>query len=150
MGLFSLVLFISLPLFSDRRLFSDQVDEAGKTGLMIERLKRDAVRQNRDLYLYIMEGGGRYRVSDASPVPDGDDGPDWQDFPEGFTVDRVEFAGHTGTGGEDTVIYFSRQGYSDHALIHCIWQGRAMTLELAPFLFPVRALEGDVGFDACI
>jgi len=171
MGIFVLLLGFSFPMFKDIRFFSQPGTQSGKLSILIQDIKRKAVTHHQDHYLHMDIGTNRMWITTESVDQANDDTIDGtvdnamnQDvdeilnehdieqllpIDETFTIAGVEFEGDVIFEDQSVILFFSKQGYSDFAMIQCTEEDEAFTLRIEPFLFPVQVLQGHTSFERC-
>ncbi len=146
------LLFFSFPLFSNFNLFSDSKGGSGDIVRLINDLKTRAVEQDIDFVLHIDAASAMLWVTnDAMGEKDRHAAQEkGVNLPEDLSVLDVEFLNFRQSGEPEYQIRFSKQGYSDFALIHITEGEKNITLKIEPFLFQVQFIDRHVYFDDCI
>ncbi len=171
LGIFVLLLGFSFPMFKDIRFFSQPGTQSGKLSILIQDLKRKAVTNHQDHYLHMDIGTNKLWITKGSmdrTINDTMEETNDQDMmvssdeirndheiekflpiDETFTITGVEFDRDVSFEDQSIVLFFSKQGYSDFAIIQCTENDSAFTLKIEPFLFPVQVLQGHKSFERC-
>lgn len=151
-GIMSLLLMFSFPVFRDIPLFSDTGAGTGDLVRLMDDLKKRAVEADTDFLLHLEPESGRVWVTH-----EGIDEAKMQSARENgaelsgdLRVIGVEYPEFKDPGGREYLIRFNRRGYSDFAYIHVTEDRKKRTLKLEPFLPRVLILEDHAHFEDCI
>ncbi len=146
------LLLFSFPVFSNFNLFSDSKGSSGDIVRLINDLKKRAVEQDIDFFLHIDAGSAMLWVT--NDAMDDKDRQVAEDkgvcFAQALSVLDVKFRNFGQSDESEYQIRFSKQGYSDFALIHITEDEKNITLKIEPFLFQVQLIDRHVYFDDCI
>jgi len=146
------LLLFSFPLFSNFNLFSGSKGGTGDIVRLVNDLKKRAVEQDIDFLLHIDAGSAMLWVtSDAMDDKDRQAAEEkGVSFAQNLSVLDVKFLDSGQSEESEYQIRFSKQGYSDFALIHITEGEKNITLKIEPFLFQVQLIDRHVSFDDCI
>jgi Tfp pilus assembly protein FimT len=145
-------LAVALPNFRWGGLFQNRDPGIGSLAAFIESLKGRAVRENRDIFLNVDTAAGLAWISDtamdAAALADARNNP--VDIPENLFIRGVEFPGDDLQGHTDLhMIRFSKNGYSDLAILHVQGAGTPVSLKIEPFLDTVFTIFEPIFFHDC-
>ena len=149
LSIISLVLFFSVPVFKNIQIFSNSNNEAGRIFLLVAKLKKESVQENKNMFMHIdlleqriwvtkemTEGEKSGFVLSQIRVLD-------VVFSEGMKLDRNEY--HS-----EYQVKFSSKGYSDMVLIHFRDDdGNDSTIIIEPFLLKPKFEDQYVSFEDC-
>ena len=154
MAVMGVVLFFTLPRFDAFKPFGPSITPTGKLLLLVERLKSQVRGARQGVLLHLDPATGRVWVTALTSIPGEADLSEKESvsesnilFSDNSTIENVTISGGTvrrETGGDDTVVEFDRDGYSDLAFIHIREDDRELTVVISPFLPRAQLLEGDV------
>ncbi|MDM8539126.1 type II secretion system protein, partial [Desulfobacterales bacterium HSG17] len=134
------LLLFSFPLFSNFNLFSGSKGGTGDIVRLINDLKKRAVEQDTDFLLHIDAVSAMLWItSDAMDDKDRQAAEEkGVSFSQNLSVLDVKFLDSGQSEESKYQIRFSKQGYSDFALIHITEGEKNITLKIEPFLFQVQ------------
>lgn len=148
----AILLSFSFPILNQKNLGSPPEGELGTILRLVQDLKLRALEHNRQYTLHIEPGNRMLWVThkdmsadevqtakDRAVILSGELSVVGVAFPETGTAALGEYR-----------IRFSKQGYSDFALIHFIENDSNVTMELEPFMKEIRLVEGHVSHHDCI
>jgi prepilin-type N-terminal cleavage/methylation domain-containing protein len=144
----SLMLFFAIPLFKIPANFGNKNTDTAKLIQLIQSLKRKSIGQNQDYFLHIATDSNRVWITDTSM--DEPDDQDKTDPGENLEILHIELLGKPRSSGKETIIKFSKNGYSDMAIIHMDTGETPISLKVQPFLMEIETMAGHISFDDCI
>lgn len=151
-GIFTLVLLFSIPVFRQIHLTSNASDNVSGLILFLENLKHRAMVENKNFTLHMDPGAREIYVTDDTM--DADDRQVARSHGKSLDNDlqlfNLEFPDDAHRTVDDNRICFFSKGYSDRALIHLRDQGRQMTIQICMFRKTIHLLDGYVSYDDCI
>lgn len=152
----STMLFVAIPHFGGSGILRSG-NENQALVLLIQSLKRSAVKEGRDFLLHLDVVDGRAWASvDAGGQGTGEAAAGTVDNGRAskpllnLSLQGVEILNQSDLEPTDAVIRFYGQGYSDMALILMGEGDQAVTLEISPFLWDVEIVQGHGSFHDCI
>jgi len=151
-GIFTIVLLFSIPLFRQIHLTSNASDHVSGLILFLENLKLRAMVENKNLTLYMDSGSGKIYVTDDTM----DEDARLVALNNGISLKgdlqlrNLEFPDDDTRAGDDKSISFFSKGYSDRVLIHVREKSREMTIQICMFQKKVHLIDGYVSYDDCI
>ncbi len=152
MGIFTIVLLFSIPLFRQIHLTSNASDHVSGLVFFLENLKLRAMVENKNFTLYMDSGSGKMYVTDDTM--DEDSRQAARNNSESLDGDlqllNLEFPDDDRRNSDDKSICFFSKGYSDRVLIHVREQGREMTIQICMFRKKVHLIDRYVSYDDCI
>lgn len=150
-SILSLLLIFSVPLFRDISEYSNR--RPGISGLvnLIQSLKQKAVRLDKDFFLFLDTGSGLVwtvdeTMDDSARETARENGIV---FDEDVSILSVEFFDIQGTAESGNSLRFSKNGYSDRALVHLRENDDDVTLKISTFLPRVEIFRRYVSYDDC-
>jgi len=152
MAIISTLLFFSMPLFKDAGIFQNQKKEIGKLIQLIQSLKRRSIQENMDFSLHISLESTAVWITDSTM----DEAALQQARDDGtllfhdLKITGIEFPGRSDTPQEAPVIFFSKKGYSDMAILHMDDGDGPVSLKIEPFLMEITPMPGQISFHDCI
>ena len=148
----AILLSFSFPILNQKNLGSPPEGELGTILRLVQDLKLRALEHNRQYTLHIEPGSGMLWVTHKDMSAD-----EVQTAKDRAVIlsDELSVVGvafpETGTAvSGEYRIRFSKQGYSDFALIHFIENDSNVTMELEPFMKEIRLVEGHVSHHDCM
>lgn len=151
-GILSVALMFSVPLFRQIHLSSDASDHVSGMIRFFEDLKIRAMVENKNITLYMDSGAGKMYVTDDTMDEDARQAA----LNNGISLGRalkllnLEFPDDdTRAGGDKTICFFSK-GYSDRALVHVRDESREMTIQICMFQKKVHLIDQYVSYEDCI
>jgi len=152
LGIISTLLFFSMPLFKDAGIFQNKNTEMGKLIQLIQSLKRRSIQKNMDLSLHISLDSNAVWITDSTmdetALQQARD--DRTHLFHDLKITGIEFPGRSDTPREAHVIFFSKKGYSDMAILHMDDEDGPVSLKIEPFLMEVNPMPGHISFHDCI
>lgn len=152
MGIFTIVLLFSIPLFRQIHLTSNASDHVSGLVSFLENLKLRAMVENKNFTLYMDSGSGKIYMTDDTM--DEDSRQAARNNSESLDGDlqllNLEFPDDDRRNSDDKSICFFSKGYSDRVLIHVREQGREMTIQICMFRKKVHLIDRYVSYDDCI
>ena len=151
-GIFSIVLLFSIPLFRQIHLTSNASDHVSGLIVFLEDLKLRAMVENKNFTLYMDSGSGKIYVTDDTM----DEDARLAALNNGVSLNgdlqlrNLEFPDDDTRVGDDKSICFFSKGYSDRVLIHVREGSREMTIQICMFQKKVHLIDGYVFYDDCI
>lgn len=145
----SLMLFFAIPLFKLPANFGNKNQDTAKLIQLIQSLKRKSIGQNQDYFLHISTDSNRVWITDTS-TDEPEDQDDKVDPGENLEILHIELLGEPISSGKETIIKFSKNGYSDMAIIHMDTGETPISLKVQPFLMEIETMAGFISFDDCI
>ncbi|MFO7751381.1 MAG: prepilin-type N-terminal cleavage/methylation domain-containing protein [Desulfobacteraceae bacterium] len=144
------VLSFVLPQFHSFRLFSGSGTSVGKIAATVTALKQRAVAESRNYTLHMDPGMGRIWITHEFMKQEDRERAEnsAMALENGISIVDVEFPGNPGRG-DSAEIFFSREGYSDMAMIHLEDTENEITIIIEPFLAEVEIEKRYVSFDGC-
>lgn len=146
----SIMFAFALPSVS-RNFFRDDTEVALNWITMnVEKLKRDAVRMDTNLYMCIFPAENSIRIRKASLESEFSETENMSEYtlPEDVRIQGVDFKVPVDDPDMDTCIRFSPQGYSDHAMIYISnSDGKEISCLIQPFLHKVKTYDTHTGFE---
>ena len=148
----SLMLFFAIPLFKIPTTFGDKSQNTTKLIQLIQSLKRKSIAQNQDFFLHISTDSNRIWITKTSILTQEephqqDDKPPPEENPG---ILHIELPGKPVSSEKEAIIKFSKNGYSDMAIIHMENGETPISLKVQPFLMEVETMPGHISFDDCI
>jgi len=151
-GIFTIVLLFSIPLFRQIHLTSNASDHVDGLVFFLEDLKVRAMAENKNFTLYMDCGSGKIHTTDDTM--DADARQSAQNNAVSLAGDLelldLEFPDDGHRADDDTRICFFSKGYSDRVLIHIREQRQEMTIQICMFRKKVHLISGYVSYDDCI
>lgn len=151
-GILSVALMFSIPLFRQIHLASDASDHVSGMIQFFENLKIQAMVENKNITLYMDSGTGKMYVTDDTM----DEDARQTALNDGISLDgdlkllNLEFPDDDNRSGDDKTICFFSKGYSDRALVHVREDSREMTIQICMFQKKVHLIDRYVSYDDCI
>ncbi len=151
-GIFTIVLMFSIPLFRQIHLTSNASDHVSGLIFLLEDLKLRAVVENKKFTLYMDSGSEKIYVTDDTM----DEDARQVALNNGVSLNgdlqllNLEFPDDGTRAGDDKSICFFSKGYSDRVLIHVREESREMTIQICMFQKTVHLIERYVSYDDCI
>ena len=151
-GILSIVLLFSIPLFRQIHLTSNASDRVSGLVFFLENLKLKAMVENKNFTLYMDSGSGKMYVTDDTM----DENTRQSALNNGVSLNgdlkllNLEFPDDDTRGGDDKNICFFSKGYSDRVLIHVREESREMTIQICMFQKRVHLIDRYVSYDDCI
>ncbi len=164
MAVMGIVLFFTLPRFDAFNPFGASMTPTGKLLLLVEQLKSRAIETGQGFFLHLDPAMGKVWVT-ASTVPEtAEDASEMssgrQDdlenesmaepvilFSDEYMLEDVkmpETVQSQGMEADDIAIWFSGEGYCDHAFIYIQDNDVDFTIVLEPFLPRAQLVDGHV------
>ncbi|MCP4020357.1 MAG: prepilin-type N-terminal cleavage/methylation domain-containing protein [Desulfobacteraceae bacterium] len=151
-SILAVVLTVFVPIFRSSRPFSDSQSGISELVNLIQDLKKRAVQDQADLTLHIDTGRNYLWVEDS--IMDEEMRKKAKEegvtLRQDFNISGVEFKESGQEDPDDQAILFSKQGYSDFALIHLTDDETDLTIRIEPFLYHVEVVQGHEPFEECI
>jgi len=151
-GIFTIVLLFSIPLFRQIHLTSNASDRVSGLIFFLENLKLKAMVENKNFTLYMDSGSGKMYVTDDTMDADARQVA----LTNGISLDgdlqllNLEFPDDKTRAGDDKSICFFSKGYSDRVLIHVRQESQEMTIQVCMFQKKVHLIDRYVAYDDCI
>ncbi len=156
LSLISLFLFFSAPVLKNIQISSDSNSEAGKILYLIEKLKRESVSGNKNMFMYLNLSDQRIWVTTEKTESEEGKEKDYLTEKSGLALEKVRISGVKFTNEKqydqnEYVIKFNSKGYSDMASIHLRdEEGNDMTIIIEPFLLKAKYIKKYSSFEDCI
>jgi len=149
LSIISLVLLFSVPVFKNIQIFSNSNNEAGRILLLVEKLKKESVQENKNMLMHIDLSEQRIWVTKEMT----------EDETSGFVLSQIRILDvifskdmkydHDEYHNEYQ-IKFSSKGYSDMVLIHLRDDDENdHTIIIEPFLLKPEFEDKHVSFEDC-
>ncbi|WP_319574373.1 prepilin-type N-terminal cleavage/methylation domain-containing protein [uncultured Desulfobacter sp.] len=151
-GIFTIVLLFSIPVFRQIHLTSNASDHAAGLIFFLENLKHRAMVENKNFTLHMDSGSGKIYVTDDTMDEDARQVAlnNGVSLKGDLQLLNLEFPDDDTRPGDDKTICFFSKGYSDRALIHVREDSREMTIQLCMFQKKVHLIDQYVSYDDCI
>ena len=148
--LIGLVLTLAVPRLRNALLTDDLKGAARKMIGIINNLRNEAIREQRDYFLHLDLDANKFWVSYGSMTDEeravaSEEG---SNFPGDIHIDDIWIKGKGKMVRGATRIRFTRRGYTQKSAIHLSSEdGRELTLVLSPFLGKIKVINKYVEFD---
>ena len=151
-GIFTIVLLFSIPLFRQIHLNSNASDHVSGLILFLEDLKGRAMVENKNFILHMDSGFGRIYVTDDAMDEDALQNArnNGVSLNGDLQLLNLEFPDDDPRPGDDKRICFFSRGYSDRVLIHVREQRQEMTIQICMFQKKIHLIDRYVSYDDCI
>lgn len=151
-GIFSIILLFSVPLFRQVHLTSNAPDQVSSLILFLENLKLKAMKENKNFILYMDSGSGKFYMTDDTMDEDARQAAQNNSvsLDGDLQLINLEFPDHDGRASDDKSICFFSKGYSDRVLIHVREQDQEMTIQICMFQKKIHLIDKYVSYDDCI
>lgn len=148
----SVFLVVALPNFRWAGMFQNRDQGVAVLVELIENLKGRAVLKNVDIFLNVDTATGLAWITDAAmdetAAQDARENP--LDIPGDLMISAVEFPGEeSGRHPDRQTIRFSRNGYSDLAILHVQGASTPVSLKIEPFLETITPVFEQISFHDC-
>nr|WP_319395422.1 prepilin-type cleavage/methylation domain-containing protein [uncultured Desulfobacter sp.] len=151
-GILSVALMFSVPLFRQIHLASDASDNVSAMIQFFENLKIQAMVENKNITLYVDTGAGKMYVTDDTMDEDTLQSAmnNGVSLNGDLTLLNLEFPDDNTRADDDKTICFFSKGYSDRALVHVREESREMTIQIRMFQKKVHLIDRYVSYEDCI
>jgi len=151
-GIFTIILLFSIPLFRQIHLTSNASDHVSGLIFFLENLKLKAMKENKNFTLYIDSGSGKMYMTDDTMDEDARQAArnNSVSLDGDLQLLNLEFPDDASRASDDKSICFFSKGYSDRVLIHVREQRQEMTIQICMFQKKVHLIDRYVSYDDCI
>ena len=148
--LIGLVLTLAVPRLRNALLTDNLKGAARKMIGIINNLRNEAIREQRDYFLHLDLDANKFWVSYGSMTDEerAVASKEGSNFPGDIHIDDIWIKGKGKMVRGATRIRFTRRGYTQKSAIHLSSEdGRELTLVLSPFLGKIKVINKYVEFD---